>query len=135
MIVDKQIDSTIIADRGNKRVIEWLGQTQRILIKKIHCYGLAMDKHGFLYVSDEKKNEVKRWKMGEYNNKGIIVAGGNGKGSQLNQLKSPGFIFVGEDQSIYVSDRKNHRVIKWIKGAKEGTVVAGGNDEGENLTF
>ncbi|CAF4472792.1 unnamed protein product, partial [Adineta steineri] len=45
-----------------------------------------MDKHGFLYVSDQEKNEVRRWKMGEYNNEGIVVAGGNEKGTQLNQL-------------------------------------------------
>ncbi|CAF4185322.1 unnamed protein product, partial [Adineta steineri] len=133
VIIDHQNHSIIIADMGNSRVIQWLNRNQQILIHNIACYGLAMDKHGFLYVSDTQKNEVKRWKMGEYNNKGIIVAGGNGKGSQLNQLGYPTFIFVDEEQSVYISDRKNHRVIKWIKGAKEGKIVAGGNGLGKNL--
>ncbi|CAF1382671.1 unnamed protein product [Adineta steineri] len=92
-----------------------------------------MDKHGFLYVSDYTKNEVRRWKMGEYNNEGIVVAGGNGKANELNQLNHPTFIFVDEEQSVYVSDRDNHRVMKWRKDAKEGTIVAGGNGFGENL--
>ncbi|CAF1032098.1 unnamed protein product [Adineta steineri] len=133
VIVDQQNHSIIIADRWNRRVIQLLNQTQHILIENIDCYGLTMDKNGFLYVSDWIKGEVRRWKMGEYNNEGIIVAGGNGRGNQLNQLNDPTFIFVDEDQSVYVSDRNNHRVMKWKKDATEGIVVAGGNGEGGNL--
>ncbi|CAF4132925.1 unnamed protein product [Adineta steineri] len=133
VIVDQQNHSIIIADRGNTRVIQWLNQTQQILIDNIFCWGLAMDKHGFLYVSYSNKNEVRRWKMGEYNNEGLVVAGGNGQGDQLNQLDDPTFIFVDEDQSVYVSDRNNDRVMKWNKDAKEGRIVAGGNGYGRNL--
>ncbi|CAF1136075.1 unnamed protein product [Adineta steineri] len=133
VIVDQQDHSIIIADYGNIRVIQWLNQNQQILIHYIYCYGLAMDKYGFLYVSDHLENEVRRWKMGEYNNEGVVVAGGSGKGDQLNQLDRPTFIFVDEDQSVYVSDCHNHRVMKWRKDAKEGTIVAGGNGEGRNL--
>ncbi|CAF0808839.1 unnamed protein product [Adineta steineri] len=133
VIVDQQNHSIIITDQGNKRVIHWLNQNQQILLRNIGCWGLTMDKNGFLYVSDFWKNEVRRWKMGEYNNEGIRVAGGNGQGNQLNQLHAPTFIFVDEDQSVYVSDVNNHRVMKWRKDAKEGTVVAGGNGQGKNL--
>ncbi|CAF0862122.1 unnamed protein product [Adineta steineri] len=132
LIVDQQTYSIIIADFYNKRVIQWLNQKQQILIDNIGCNGLAMDKHGFLYVSDTAKNEVRRWKMGVYND-GIVVAGGNGKGNQLNQLDWPTYIFVDEDQSVYVSDQNNHRVMKWRKDAEEGTIVAGGNGKGANL--
>ncbi|CAF4004796.1 unnamed protein product [Adineta steineri] len=133
VIIDAQNHSIIIADHGNKRVIQWMNQNQQILIHNIDCYGLAMDKHGFLYVSDQEKNEVRRWKMGEYNKEGIVVAGGNGKGTQLNQLNYPGFVFVDEEQSVYVLDFHNNRVMKWRKGAKAGRIVAGGNGQGGNL--
>ncbi|CAF1134185.1 unnamed protein product [Adineta steineri] len=133
VIVDQQNHSLIVVDFGNRRVIRWSNQNQQILIKKTACYGLALDKSRFLYVSNWMKHEVRRWKMGEYNNEGIVVAGGNGKGVQLNQLNYPTFIFVDEDQSVYVSDRSNHRVMKWIKDAKEGIIVAGGNGKGANL--
>ncbi|CAF1463859.1 unnamed protein product [Adineta steineri] len=134
VIVDQLSHSIIIADHGNRRVIEWLNQKQQlILIHNIDCSRLAIDKYGFLYVSDCKKNEVRRWKIGKYNNEGIIVAGGNGEGSELNQLNHPGFIFVDGEQSVYVSDAYNNRVIKWRKGATKGIVVAGGNGQGENL--
>ncbi|CAF0862962.1 unnamed protein product [Adineta steineri] len=132
VIVDQQNHSIIIADQGNRRVIQWFNQTQQILIDNIACWGLSVDKNEFLYVSDSEKNEVRRWKIG-VNNVGIIVAGGNGKGDKLNQLNNPTFIFVDEDQSVYVSDRDNHRVMKWTKDAKEGTIVAGGNDKGGNF--
>ncbi|CAF1009147.1 unnamed protein product [Adineta steineri] len=133
VIVDQQNHSVIIADRCNTRVMQWVNQKQQILIHNIYCSCLAMDKHGFLYVSDWKNNEVRRWKMGEYNNEGIVVAGGNGEGNRLNQLNSPTCMFVDEDQSVYVSDCNNHRVMKWRKDAKEGIVVAGGNGKGGNL--
>ncbi|CAF1293063.1 unnamed protein product [Adineta steineri] len=133
VIIDQRNQSIIIADFDNRRVIQWLNQTQQILIENIDCVHLALDKHGFLYVSDLDKNEVRRWKMGEYNNEGIVVAGGNKKGDQLNQLDSPVFIFVDEDHSVYVSDRNNYRVMKWRKDAKEGIIVAGGNGQGGNL--
>ncbi|CAF1274721.1 unnamed protein product [Adineta steineri] len=133
VIVDEQNHSIIIADRGNRRVIQWVNQNQQVLIENIHCFHLATDKHGFLYVSDTEKNAVRRWKMGEYSNEGIIVAGGNEEGDQLNQLNTPTFIFIDEEQSVYVSDLDNYRVMKWRKDAKEGTVVAGGNGYGENL--
>ncbi|CAF1269226.1 unnamed protein product [Adineta steineri] len=133
VIVDQQNHSIIIADHWNGRVIQWMNQNQQILIHNIDCYGLATDKKGFLYVSDSEKNEVRRWKMDEYNNEGIVVAGGNGEGNKLSQLNHPTFIFVDEDQSVYVSDSSNHRVMKWRKDAKEGIIVAGGNGQGRNL--
>ncbi|CAF0774812.1 unnamed protein product [Adineta steineri] len=133
VIVDQQSHSIIIADWGNRRVIQWSNQKQETLIQNIDCYGLAMDKNGLLYVSLYRKNEVRRWKLGEYDDEGIVVAGGNGEGDQLNQLNFPTFMFVDEDQSVYVSDTSNGRVMKWRKDAKEGIVVAGGNGQGGDL--
>ncbi|CAF4070623.1 unnamed protein product [Adineta steineri] len=133
VIINQQNHSIIIADNGNRRVIQWINLNQQILINNIDCWSLTIDKNGFLYVSDFGENEVRRWKMGEYNNEGTVVAGGNGKGKKLNQLNYPTFIFVDEEQSVYVSDRDNDRVMKWKKDAKEGRIVAGGNDQGESL--
>ncbi|CAF1424083.1 unnamed protein product [Rotaria sordida] len=129
VIIDKEKNSWITSDYYNRRVMRWSLDNNikngEIIIKDIACYGLAMDKNGSLYVSDYSKNEVRRWKRGDQS--GTIVAGGNGKGNDLNQLNAPTFIFVDEDYSLYISDRNNHRVMKWLKGAKEGIVVADGN--------
>jgi DNA-binding beta-propeller fold protein YncE len=135
VIVDKKTNSLIIADNGNNRVVRWSGQNDpnpQIIISNIDCRSLTMNNSGDLYVSDYKKNEVRRWRIGETN--GTLVAGGNGKGDHLNQLNVPIFIFVDQDDSVYVSDNQNHRVMKWVKGAKEGIIVAGGQGQGESLT-
>ncbi|CAF0974241.1 unnamed protein product [Adineta steineri] len=136
VLVDKQNNCLFISDFGNRRVVQCFRENERkeqILISDIGCLGLSMDKNGFIYISNCEKDEVRRWKMGEYNNEGIVVAGGNGKGGQLNQLNAPNFMFVDEDDSLYVSDQYNYRVIKWSKNAKKGIVVAGGNGQGNSL--
>jgi sugar lactone lactonase YvrE len=134
MIVDKENDSFIICDQGNRRVVRWPrrnGQSGETLISNMACCDLIMDNDGYLYVCDEKKHEVRRWRMGEKN--GTIVVGGNGRGNRLDQLSYPRYIFIDEDHSVYVSDCYNHRVMKWLKDAKEGIVVAGGQGQGNGL--
>ncbi|CAF0977967.1 unnamed protein product, partial [Rotaria sordida] len=136
VLIDKETDSLIICDWGNRRVVRWSrrnGTTQgEILIDNIVCWGLAMDDRRYLYICDYVKHEVRRYQIGDKN--GTPVAGGNGKGVDLNQLNFPYYIFVDQQETVYVSDYGNHRVMKWNKGAKEGIVVAGGQGEGDALT-
>ena len=135
VIIDYETDSLIICDRGNRRVVRWPRQNGTVgetIISNICCRGAVIDSHGYLYVSDVEKHEVKRWKIGEQN--GIIVAGGNSVGDRLDQFNEPRYLYVDQDHSIYVSDWRNHRIMKWLKGAKQGIVVAGGRNQGKNLT-
>ena len=134
VIIDQKNDSLIISDSGNSRIVRWSRQNGRdgeTIISNIRSNGLAMDNNNYLYVCDEEKDEVRRWKIGEKN--GILVAGGNGKGNHLNQFNHPMNIFVDQNDSIYVSDMGNNRVMKWMKGAKEGIIVAGGQGEGNSF--
>ncbi|CAF4980334.1 unnamed protein product, partial [Rotaria sp. Silwood1] len=132
---DRKTDCLIIGDHGNRRVLRWPrqnGTNGQIIISNIDCSRLTMDNDGYLYVSDNSKHEVRRWKIGETN--GTLVAGGNGPGHHLNQLNCPNHIFVDHENSVYVSDSDNHRVVKWMKDAKEGIVVGGGQGKGTDLT-
>ena len=136
VLIDKESNSLFIADRWNRRVVRWLrrqGTTQgEIIVDNIDCYGLAIDHRRYLYVSDVVKNEVRRCTIGDKN--GIVIAGGNERGNQLNQLNYPIYFFVDEEQAVFVSDYYNHRVMKWNKDAKEGIVVAGERGQGSALT-
>ncbi|CAF4151212.1 unnamed protein product [Rotaria sp. Silwood2] len=135
VIIDKETDSLIICDSGNQRVVQWPRRhTSRgqAIIFNIDCRGLAMDDNRFLYVSDYNKGEVQRWRIGD--SKGIVVAGGNGKGNSLNQLNGPQYVFVDQDHSVYVSDMNNYRIMKWVQDANEGIIVAGGQGKGNNLS-
>ena len=135
VIADKETDSLIICDNGNQRVIRWPrrnGTSGEIILENIDCEGVTMDDQRRLYVSDGKKHEVRRYRVGETH--GTLVAGGNKQGDDLSQLHSPSYVFVDPDYSVYVSDRDNHRVMKWIKDTKEGIIVAGGRGVGDHLT-
>ncbi len=67
-----------------------------------------------------------------------IVAGGNGVGTALNQFAQPTSVMLDAAGNIYVADSHNDhgldnaRVVKWARGATEGTIAAGGNGAGNN---
>ncbi|CAF1532370.1 unnamed protein product, partial [Rotaria sp. Silwood1] len=66
----------------------------------------------------------------KWSQNGLTVAGGNGWGSELNQLNHPFGLYIDDDQTIYVADRGNHRIVEWKSRETNGKVVAGGNGEG-----
>ncbi|CAM4771904.1 unnamed protein product [Rotaria magnacalcarata] len=61
---------------------------------------------------------------------GITVAGGNGQGNGINQFSNPYGLYVDDDQTVYVTDQSDHRIMEWKSGATNGRVVAGGNGQG-----
>jgi sugar lactone lactonase YvrE len=56
------------------------------------------------------------------------IAGNDVQGSELNQLSNPRGIYVDQNGTVYVADSDNNRVVKWVSGATQGVVVAGGNE-------
>jgi sugar lactone lactonase YvrE len=58
------------------------------------------------------------------------VAAGNEQGNGINQLRQPRGLYVDDDQTVYVADLGNSRIVEWKSGATVGQVVAGGNGEG-----
>ena len=63
-----------------------------------------------------------KWKQ-----QATTIAGGNGLGNQLNQFNEPfGICVDDQQQTIYVADQYNHRIIKWKFGERNGEVIAGG---------
>ncbi|CAF2921603.1 unnamed protein product [Rotaria sp. Silwood2] len=134
VIVDNDSDSLIICDRDNQRVVRWPrrnGRRGETIISNIDCVCLTMDNNGYIYLSDDHKHEIRRYRIGE--SQGIRVAGGNGCGNRLDQFNEPRYIFVDQNHSVYVSDSANHRVMKWIEGSTQGIIVAGGQGKGNDL--
>ncbi|CAF4851564.1 unnamed protein product [Rotaria sp. Silwood1] len=66
-----------------------------------------------------------KWKQN-----GITVAGGNGYGNGINQLHAPNGLYIDKDQTIYIADHNNHRIVEWKYGSMSGQVVTGGNRQG-----
>ncbi|CAF1313062.1 unnamed protein product, partial [Didymodactylos carnosus] len=62
---------------------------------------------------------------------GLTVTRGNGEGNGINELSNPwGLSVDDDDQTIYIADPSNHRIVEWKLGATSGQVVAGGNGQG-----
>ena len=113
-IIDKQINSLLITDQSNRRVLRWSRRQEttqgEVIVDNIACRGLAIDHHGYLYVSDFVEHEVRRYTIGDEN--GIVLAGRNGEGNQLNQLNCPTYLLVDEEQAVYLSGEFNYRLMK-----------------------
>ena len=113
VLIDKENNTLLIADYLNQRVLRWSRRqvtTQGELIDdNVSCRGLAVDHQRYLYVSDFGKDEVRRYTIGDKN--GIVVAGGNGRGDQFNQLNCPTYLFVDQEQAVYVRVRMTVKFI------------------------
>ncbi|CAF1400453.1 unnamed protein product [Rotaria sp. Silwood1] len=108
----KHIKRSVVIDNQNQ--IDW---NQFIYVRE------EPPKSPLLYSSNLKTNA-------ESIENPVIVAGGNGEGSEMNQLNCPWGLNVDDDQTIYIAEYNNHRIVRWKYGATAGRVVAGGNGEG-----
>ncbi|CAF1240896.1 unnamed protein product [Adineta steineri] len=74
-----------------------------------------------IYIDDEKQtiyiaaydsDRIVGWKFGEESGK--IVAGGNGKGNEINQLQDPSDVTVDKKKNLLIiCDQGNKRVVQW----------------------
>ena len=75
-----------------------------------------------IYVADTGNHRIIRFKWDEQT--GEVVAGGNGNGSELNQLHFPFNVEVDYEGNVYIADPYNSRIVKWEPNANEGIVVS-----------
>ena len=81
-----------------------------------------------MFYSHRLKSNIK-WKQ-----HATTIAGGNGRGGDLDQLNFPEGIYVDDkEQSIYIAEFSNHRILKCRLGEKNGQVIAGGNGQGNRI--
>ena len=136
VLIGKETNSVLIANLENQQVLRWSrhqGTTQGdVIVEGVRYVGLVIDHQRYFYVSNFRKDEVRRYAIGDRN--GIVVAGGNRQGNQLNQVNGSTYLFVDEGPAVYVSDTNNHRVMKWSKSTKENILVTGGPGKGSALT-
>ena len=65
---------------------------------------------------------------------GVTVAGGNGYGNAINQLRCPYGLDIDDDnQSIVIADCWNHRIVEWKMRVTNGKVIVGGRGQGSRL--
>ena len=76
-----------------------------------------------IYLLDSYNSRVVKWNS--FGTNGTIVAGGNGQGTDPNQLYFPYGMFIEKDSlTIWIADAGNHRIVKWTS-TQQSSVVCG----------
>jgi sugar lactone lactonase YvrE len=64
---------------------------------------------------------------------GLTVVGIDGYGNQLNQLAIPHGIHIDDDETMYIADSRNNRILEWKFSETNCRIVAGGNGKGNQI--
>ncbi|CAF3761407.1 unnamed protein product, partial [Rotaria socialis] len=122
VLIDKETDSLIICDHGNRRVVQWSCRsgakegivvagdqgTGTALTQLSYPYGLFNDTLYTLYVADSWNHRVIRWIQGV--KQGTVIVGGNGAGAGANQFSVPVALSFDRHGNLYVVDHDNNRI-------------------------
>ena len=77
---------------------------------------------GAVYIADYSYHRVMKFLPGVC----TLAVGGNGAGSNSNQLNNPsGVVLDANTTVLYISNAGSHNVKRWIIGSSTGTIVAG----------
>ncbi|CAF2639431.1 unnamed protein product [Rotaria sp. Silwood2] len=82
------------------------------------------------FISSNEQRQAFFGLIAKWTQNGVTIAGGQGAGNALNQLNKPHGVYVDDDQTVYIANTNNHRIVAWKPGATSGQVVAGGNRQG-----
>ena len=139
LYVDNQETIYVALDRS-KRVEKWVkgaSQGEQVGEQCLECEGVWVDeKKGYVYMSEWIRNRISRWSI-EIKNTTTVAGHSDQTGSTAQVLNSPQCFYVNEiTDTVYVADKGNHRIQKWMKNAEEGITVAGSNkgERGINAT-
>ena len=66
---------------------------------------------------------------------GKTIAGGHEQGDAVNKLNSPFGFNVDNDETLFIVDTGNHRIMRWKPNATQGEIIAGDKEEGNRLGF
>ncbi|CAF0799091.1 unnamed protein product, partial [Didymodactylos carnosus] len=142
---DSTESNLYISDTYNCRILKWNVASNNITIvvggtgcgNALNQFdwsdGLYVDRFDYLYLSDYVNDRVLKFPPNSNSSTyGTIVAGTGTAGAALNELNTPWGIYVDEsdNDTLYVVDYANHRVMKWLANATNGTIAAGGHGAG-----
>jgi hypothetical protein len=92
-------------------------------------YGLFIPTESdILYIADTFNQRILKWLPNA--TRGILVAGGQGQGSNSTQLNCPYVVFADRSENVYVADTGNNRVQYFINGTSVGRTIAGNGAPG-----
>jgi len=134
--INDEQQAIYIADFRNDRIVQWrFGANNGEIIVGEDGKGNRIDQLSeptdvifhrrtkSLIICDKGNRRVMRWSIENPNDKQIIISNISCYGLTMN-----------DNEDLFVSDYQTHEVRKWKKNEKHGTIVAGGNGRGDDLT-
>lgn len=114
IVIEQQPSTLLVCDYFNQRVVRCsTHEPTETIISNIYCTGLALDSDGYLYVSDQYKHEIRKWKIGDDNqHESILVVGDD-------QLLYPRNLTIDRDHSLYIWNCGDCRIYKWVENARQ----------------
>jgi hypothetical protein len=110
--------------------VPWFGSQGSNLNQLNHPASFYLSSNKSFYIADQQNHRILLllWNASS----GIVIAGVTGViGTDNFHLNLPADIFVDEELGqVYVADLNNHRIVRYTFGSLNGTVVAGGNGQG-----
>ncbi|TAE23523.1 MAG: hypothetical protein EAZ91_22060 [Cytophagales bacterium] len=102
-------------------------------------FGVYVDGADNIYVADSRNNRIQKFPpTSTAGTNGSTVAGGNGVGSDANQLKAPLGVCVDGSGNLLVADFNNHRIQQFppnSTSSTNGITVAGGYGSAANQLY
>lgn len=101
-----------------------------------YAFDVWVDAAGYIYVYDEYNYRVMKFPPNSTaGTNGVVVAGGNGAGTNLDQFLSATSLCVDNYGNVYVADATypTRRVVKWAPGATSGVIV--GNSDFNQFSY
>jgi sugar lactone lactonase YvrE len=139
--VDVSINSDgdiFVLDQNNDRIQKWeLDAVAGSTVTSLSGYFsyFFVDDDGSIFLSDRNNDRVLQWLS--VTNQWITIAGGNGAGSDANQLDTPLGITVDNEGNLFIAERNNYRIqrvqyapqITILAGETEGNITIAGIDD------
>ncbi|CAF0952574.1 unnamed protein product [Rotaria sordida] len=125
---DSPSNSLIIANRYGHNIVRWtLGDSQWTLIAGStngtqgssstllnSPFGMTLDPMGNVYVADTSNHRIQLFMAGQLT--GLTIAGSAGaRGNDSNQFWAPYAVALDSQLNLYVADRNNNRVQKFLR--------------------
>lgn len=114
--------------RGNQYVKQWKSNEtvgNSVLFSITGCFSLFVDIENNLYCSLTHHHQVTKKFLSNDTNIWSVVAGSECPGSTSNLLYYPRGIFVDINLNLYIADRVNNRIQKFLPNQTTGITVAG----------